>query len=416
MKFDLIVIGNELLNGKIQDLNSHFLAQQLYKQNHELNQVHVIADNEKQFLSTMKTAINQSDVIITCGGLGPTKDDLTKNMLAKFFNKEVLYSEQSYKVTTDHYKRGKREYDQKNIDYHNIPENFKAINNPVGFAPGLGYIDSEEKFVFACPGVPSEFQAMLTQEILPQLNINTSKVIKHIIIKTWKVPEAKIFHELCPKLWDTLSSFGEVSSLPHFYGVDVAVKLVESTKEEIHQKEQKITALIKETKLAPYIWNIGPESLPEFIVKVATENKLTIGFSESCTGGLCASQITDISGSSSIFWGSIVSYANEVKIKSLTVSQETLKNHGAVSEQTALEMAIGAKKELGVDIAVSTTGIAGPGGGSAEKPVGTVGIGVCSEKSQTSQVYHFHGDRLTLKKRFSDRALVVLLEEILKFS
>jgi len=415
MKFDLIVIGNELLNGKIQDLNVHFLATELYAHHHTLNQVHMIADNEDQFLKAMLLATGTADVIITCGGLGPTKDDLTKKMLAKFFEKEILYSEHAHQITLKHYERGKREYDQKKIDYHHIPHEFEAIHNPIGYAPGLKY-ENEGKMIFACPGVPSEFQAMLTQEILPQIKSSESQFTKHVIVKTWKIPESKIFNELCPDLWDSLEAYGEVSSLPHFYGVDIGVKLVEKSLEVISSQEKEIINLMKSSPLKDYIWNIGPESIEQMIVKMAIAKNLTIGFSESCTGGLCASRMTDVSGSSAVFWGSIVSYANEVKMKSLNVLEKTLIDYGAVSKQTALEMAMGAREQLGVDIAVSTTGIAGPGGGSKDKPVGTVGIGVSSSQGNSSDIYHFQGNRVTLKKRFSDKALVILLEEIMNHS
>jgi nicotinamide-nucleotide amidase len=410
MRFDLIVIGNELLNGKIQDINTHFLASSLTKAGHELGKVQIIQDSPREFKQALQSSIENSDIILTSGGLGPTPDDLTKNMLASYFNKKIIYSEEAFKVTTQHYDLAGREYNTEKIDYHNIPEDFFPLRNPTGYAPGLGY-KFKSKRIYSLPGVPLEFQSMFTEEILPTIP-SQENIIKHFIIKTWKIPEAKIFQELCPSLWADLEYFGEVSSLPHVLGVDIGVRIKAHSENEIESKQKKIITLLNECALKDYIWHIGPELIEEVIVKEADSKNIKIGFAESCTGGLCASRITDISGSSSIFWGSIISYANEVKIKSLNVSEQTLTSFGAVSEQTALEMAIGAREHLNVDIAVTTTGIAGPGGGSTDKPVGTVGIGISSKNGSSSRIYNFSGNREMLKMRFSQIALMSLLEEI----
>jgi nicotinamide-nucleotide amidase len=297
-----------------------------------------------------------------------------------------------------------RPFDKTKSDYANVPLEFDLLSNEKGVAPGLSY-----KNITALPGVPLEFQWMLLNEVLPKLS--PSKDDEHLVIKTYKAPESKIFNSIAPKLWDQLNSYGEVSSLPHALGVDIGIRLENSKR----NKKQEIIDLIKATPLADLIWHIGEELLEEVIINEAKAKGLTFGFSESCTGGLNASRITDISGSSAVFWGSIVSYANEVKMNSLDVSDETLKNHGAVSEKTALEMAIGARKNLNVDIAISTTGIAGPGGGSPEKPVGTIGIGISSKHGDSAQMHKFVGDRALLKQRFSQMALFTLLDEIRKF-
>ncbi|MFT6631048.1 MAG: nicotinamide-nucleotide amidase [Bacteriovoracaceae bacterium] len=414
MKVDLIIIGNELLNGKIQDLNTHFLAKELHKNGHTLRKVHIIADHKNDFNEAIETALSKADVIITSGGLGPTKDDLTKTMLAAHFNKEIKFNQEAYDITISQYQRGKREYNKEASHYHNLPNDFKAIYNPSGYAPGL-YFQINDKKIFATPGVPTEFQSMFTEEIEPKYIEKNDILMKHIIIKTWKLPEAKIFHTIAQGLWEKLEEFGEVSSLPHRLGVDIGVQISANSNEELLEKEKKVLCIFNQSPLKDFIWHIGPELLEELIVKKAKEKGLTIGFAESCTGGLCASRITDVSGSSSVFWGSIVSYANEVKQKSLNVQQETLKIHGAVSEETALEMAIGAREQLEVDIAITTTGIAGPGGGSDLKPVGTVGIGVSTKYKSSSELLYFNGDRKALKHTFSQAALFKLLETIVSY-
>jgi nicotinamide-nucleotide amidase len=296
-----------------------------------------------------------------------------------------------------------RSFNPDHSDYQNVPLEMQLLANPVGIAPGLHY-----KNIFSLPGVPREFEAIFIESILPRLN--HAKIIEKLIIKTYKVPESKIFNELAPTLWNELEAYGKVSSLPHVMGVDIGVVL----EGENIQNKDMIIDLIKATKLNEYIWHIGPETLEELIIKEAKAKNLKIGFAESCTGGLNASRITDVAGSSSVFWGSIVSYSNDVKMRSLQVKKETLKTKGAVSEETAYEMAKGALEELKVDIAISTTGIAGPGGGSKDKPVGTVGIGISSKFGTQSKMYKFRGDRLLLKERFSKAALFKLLFEIRK--
>jgi nicotinamide-nucleotide amidase len=414
MNIDLIIIGNELLNGKIQDLNTHFLAQELYKNGHNLRKVHIIADHYSDFSEALEMALSKSDIIITSGGLGPTKDDLTKTMLAQYFKKEIEFSQEAYDITLSQYERGNREYNKEISHYHNIPTDFAPIYNPLGYAPGL-LLEIEGKKVFATPGVPSEFQVMFKDVISPN-HIGVSKtLIKHVIVKTWKLPEAKIFRSIDPGLWEKLEVFGDVSSLPHRLGVDIGIQIKAKSENELEKTEKELINIFNNSPVKDYIWHFGPELLEEVIVAKAKEKSLTIGFAESCTGGLCASRITDVSGSSSVFWGSVVSYANEVKQGTLGVELETLQKYGAVSEQTALEMASGARKELAVDIAITTTGIAGPGGGSKEKPVGTVGIGVSTRFNENSELFVFTGNRKSLKHTFSQAALFKLLETIIDY-
>lgn len=395
---DLICIGTELLNGKTRDSNGHFLA----KQGAQIRKVHIIADDEKLIFEALEEARKNSAAVILSGGLGPTKDDITKSALAKFFKLELknTHLKEAKAIFDQH----SREYDTDIFHYHIVPSGFDTLNNSVGYAPGL-YFKENQFQLFSLPGVPAEFQKMLTEEVLPKLDILDQN--ENIVFKTWKVPESKIFNQVDPSLWDKLQNFGEVTSLPHTYGVDIGVKL------KSNDLKDELINLVTNGALSEFIYHVGNHSLEEIIIEKAKAKNLTFGFTESCTGGLLASRITDISGCSSVFWGSITAYDNSVKMNSLGVKEQTLIDHGAVSEQTAFEMAKGAREKLAVDIVISTTGVAGPGGGSKEKPVGTIGIGVSTKNETTSKLYHFKGDRLALKKRFSDFALIKLLETIL---
>jgi nicotinamide-nucleotide amidase len=230
-----------------------------------------------------------------------------------------------------------------------------------------------------------------------------------VIIRTEGIPEEKIFNELCPTLWSDLEKFGKVSSLPHTIGIDIIVSYYG---EKIQLEE--IKKIINGSLLAPHVWHWGPESLPELILKKSLEKNITFSFAESCTGGLVSSKITDLSGASQVFIGSVVSYANAAKENLLDVDSNTLEKFGAVSSETAIEMAKGALNKFKTDIAISITGIAGPSGGTPEKPIGTVVIGFATINSSGAKIYTILGDRLRKKERFSDRALLTLLEMICK--
>ena len=365
MKIALITIGSELLNGKIKDINTYNLSKLVRSYDFELTSSISIADDEEEINKAIDFSMS-NDVVIITGGLGPTKDDITKDVLMRKFGDE-----------------------------------FTEIENHNGVAKGL-YFDQGTKII-ATPGVPTEFQVMLDKEIINLLYLNNKKN-NQVIFKTYTMSEWKIFNELCPYLWEDLENFGEVSSLPVIQGVDIGVTL-----KDISRKEELIQT-VQSTKLSDIIWNIGHETLEEVIISMAKKKKLKIGFAESCTGGLLASKITDVSGSSSVFWGSIVSYSNDVKTKSLGVSEISLKSHGAVSKEVAKEMAIGALEAMDLDLVVTTTGIAGPGGGSDEKPVGTICIGVATKNKVAAFKYHFKGDREILKERFAKAALYKMYE------
>lgn len=411
MKVEIIVIGNELLLGKIKDLNAYWLANKLLQHGQQLSHISVVADTKEELNSAIKLAWRRSDLVITSGGLGPTKDDLTKYILGDYFKKEICFSQQAYDIALQHCERYQREYDKEKYHYHDIPKDFEPIFNPSGYAPGLKYTENAKTLICA-PGVPREFETMIS-EVLPTVIGEQSQVIERFTVKTYKLPESNIFHSLIPDLWEHLKKYGEPSSLPHYAGVDIGVVL-KGDQETVNKQKKELIEYFDASAIKENIYYYGNKTLPEILVEKAKEKKLTFGFAESCTGGLNSSRITDVSGSSSVFNGSIVSYSNEVKQKSLNVKSKTLNNHGAVSEETAFEMAIGARDVLNVDIAISTTGIAGPTGGSKEKPVGTVGIGISSKNGSDSKIYHFKGDRETLKFRFSQMAFFLLLDEIQK--
>lgn len=409
----MIVIGDEILNGRTVDANATFLTKYLFKMGLHLASIKFIHDDESDMNRALTEAFSESDIVITSGGIGPTLDDKTKKTWASYFGKKIIERTDVAAIVTDNYQRFGRSWQKGMNHYDFFPEDFIALKNPKGLAPGLGFYDStKKKLLLSGPGVPREFFEMVEVEFLPQIKKYFSSSFKktyQTVIRTQGVPEEKIFFELCPNLWNDLESIGKVSSLPHTIGIDIVVSYHGNDSDHENKKE-KIKQIVNSTPLKNHVWQWGNDSLNELVLNTAVKLNKTFAFAESCTGGLLSSKISDLPGSSAAFWGSVISYDNSVKKNLLSVKQETLDAHGAVSVEVAKEMAEGVLKILNVDFAISTSGIAGPGGGSAEKPVGTVAIGFASKEKSGAYLFHFPGDRIRLKDRFSDKALLILLE------
>ncbi|MFZ9001609.1 MAG: nicotinamide-nucleotide amidohydrolase family protein [Bacteriovoracaceae bacterium] len=407
MKCALLIIGDEILSGRIQDKNIQWLAKYLFKVGHQLSSVEVCADEQKLIVEHLNKLTKTHEFVFVSGGLGPTADDVTKPSLAKFLNSPLKHSEKALQMVQAHYRRYDREFeDYKKMgnQYDLIPENVTPIENPVGLAPGL-LATVENSSILCAPGVPSEYQAMIENSFSQLANANT-EFKKHFTCRTKGIPEEKIFLELCPNLWDELSQFGTVSSYPQVGGIDIVVTFQGN-------KEDEIRNIFERSSLASHIWQFGEKPLELLIIELAKKLNKKIAVAESCTGGLVASKLTDVSGSSEVFLGGVVSYSNESKMKLLNVQEQTLKSYGAVSEATAKEMAKGVKELLGADLCVSTTGIAGPTGATPGKPVGTVFIGSCDE-TESAQNYKFSGNRNRLKTFFTQYALWQLLDLLKK--
>jgi nicotinamide-nucleotide amidase len=403
MEIRLIVIGDELLSGRIVDKNGPYLGAFLNTEGLNLSEIKVVGDNETDLLLAFKG--HEDKITLVCGGLGPTQDDITKKVMGSFFNLEIKESDQALEIAKKNYSRKNLSLEPKANFYHHIPDSITPLNNPTGLAPGLALTNKD--FAFIClPGVPIEFRYMFEEEVFPLLKNNFklgSKSRGRINIRTFGIPEEMIFHK-GPGLWKKLSKYGKVASLPHALGVDIEVSRIDPDTHPNYEEEiKKIIGPLKD-----YVWDYGDESLEEVVLSLAKEKNITIGLAESCTGGLIANRLTNIPGSSSNFLGGIVSYTNDLKVDLLGVKKETLKTHGAVSSQTAEEMAQGAAEKLKADLTVGVTGIAGPDGGSAEKPVGTVGIGYYLKGKTGAELINLRGNRKNLKYLFSQKGLFTL--------
>lgn len=418
MKIGLLIIGNEILDGKISDANTRQLSTFLRSRHLELKTVLTVSDEIDSIHLGLKTLFSICDVVVTSGGLGPTIDDVTKEAMASYFGRKVLFADTAYNVASNNYQRFARAFAGKEHGYCFLPEGFTALDNTTGFAPGL-YLADAGKYLLCGPGVPKEFKSLLDDHFQSLIQSNfpvSSELIESITVKTKKIPEEKIFGEVDPTLWEKLSALGSVSSLPNVMGVDIGVKIKANSQAELDEKKKKVISIFEESPVRSGIWQYGTLSLEEYIVQLANKKNITYGFAESATGGLCAHRITSVPGSSKTFVGSIVSYAESVKQRVLNVEAVTLKKYSDVSVQTASEMSSGAAQQLQTKIVVAITGLAGPAGGTPEKPVGTVCFGVTTNGKTMTHMDRFPGDREQLKIRFSQAALYYLLEELEKSS
>lgn len=417
MKIGFLVIGSEVLNGKTAEANLKSLADFLKLHHLEVLKSMTVRDDEKAIHQGLNLLFNDCDVIITSGGLGPTRDDITKQTIASFLGRTISYNAEAEQVAIKNYEKFARPFPGKEHGYCYLPEGFVALNNSNGFAPNLS-TNHQNKILICGPGVPREFKAMLQDHFLSLVGerLDKNSFQETVLVRTKKIPEEKIFGEVDPELWDKLSQYGDVSSLPIIFGVDIGVKITAKSEEELGKKREQVIFIFRSSPIHTAIWHIGNESLEEVIVQKANEKNIKYGFAESATGGMCSNLITNVPGASNQFMGSVICYNEQVKIDLLNVQEESLKAHTVYSREVASEMAKGLAESMKLDIAIAITGIAGPGGGTEQNPVGTVYVASFKQGKETVEHFQFRGDRELLKVRFTQAALHMLLEELEDFA
>ena len=388
---EIISIGDELLYGQTLDTNAHWISHKLDEYNIKVFQRTTIGDDADQILNAFATAAERVDIVLITGGLGPTKDDLTKPLLAKYFGVGMVHHEEVLRDITLLFAKASREVTALNAQQAELPANCEKITNPVGTAPGMWFYENNTVFV-AMPGVPYEMKSIMTESILPKLHEMFSKgVLHHHIIKTIGITESSL-SDLIEDWEVNLPKHIKLAYLP----TKGQVKLrMTGSGDDLNTLKQEIDTLQMAImpKIAKYVYGFGVDSLEGVIGQLLNKNNLTLATAESCTGGYLAHMITSVPGSSRYFKGSVIAYSNEVKIAQLGVSTEDLLQHGAVSEEVAKAMAEGVRKELNADIAIATTGIAGPDGGTVEKPVGTVWIAYSDKYKTLAKKFNFSRDR-----------------------
>jgi len=391
VKAEIITIGDEILYGQTLDTNSHWISQKLDELSIKVYQKTTISDTEDHILQSLKDAESRADIILVTGGLGPTSDDLTKPCLAKYFNVGLTLNEEALQEIKDLFNRAGREMTIHNEQQAELPDNCEKISNTMGTAPGM-WFEERGKIFMSMPGVPYEMKTMMERDVLPRLASRFQKeVIVHRIVKTVGIPESRLADMI--KDWQkALPQNQKLAYLPTHGQVKLRITGMGADESKIEEDIQNsIDSLVP--LISKYVYGYDDDELETVLGKLLMAQGATIGTAESCTGGNIAATITKVPGSSSYFMGSIVAYDNEVKKKALGVSTEALEKFGAVSEEVVKQMAEGVRLKLGTDVGISTSGIAGPGGGSEDKPVGTVWVGYSDKDKTVARKMNFTKDR-----------------------
>ncbi len=411
MRLDIITIGDELLYGQTIDTNSAWMAVQLNAQGWEVHEKITVGDKREHIKHAVKRSLENVDVVLLTGGLGPTNDDLTMQVLADFFESEIVFNEDVYSDISGMLSARGIGMNENNRKQAYVPKKCTPIRNKLGTAPGLCF-EVNGKVLVSMPGVPHEMRGMMQHFVLPRLrNLFGGEVIIHRFIHTLGIPEA----HLAEKISEWEQHLLKVLSLAYLPSPGM-VKLrltARGTDETLLHKYANAEIEKLQDIIGAYIIGYDEDTLASAIGKLLLKNRSTVSLAESCTGGYISHLITEVPGCSAYYKGAVISYANEIKHSLLGVSEKTLLEYGAVSKKVVEEMANGAKERMGSDYAIATSGIAGPEGGSEDKPVGTVWIAVCGKQGIVSEKFNFGNNRERNIIRAANRALMMLREEIL---
>lgn len=408
----VVAIGDELLIGQITNSNAAFIGSELRKAGFTVKRMVTVGDDENDILKEFEDSIYNFDVTIITGGLGPTHDDLTKPLLVKFFNDKLELNEEVLKHIESLFQNRKTPMPEINRTQAEVPSSSEVIFNKSGTAPGM-WFDKNDKVIISLPGVPYEMKEMMTEIVINKLiekfsdRINSFYRSKTII--TTGITESGLYELLGDQ--KELLQGNKIAYLPSAIGVRLRIDVDDSSESEA---ETLLSDICKELKVKLGKFYVGDDEQVEIVSgELLRKLKLFLSVAESCTGGMISEKIVSVAGSSDYYNGGICTYSDKAKIDLLDVSPETLNQQGAVSEQTAIEMAIGSMKKFNSDVSISTTGIAGPTGGSNEKPVGLVWIGYADKEKSFAKKYFFGNNRQRNIERATQTALNLLRLELL---
>ena len=372
MKTAILTVGTEILFGQIVNTNAAYLSRELNNLGFDVMYHYSVGDNPKRLLELIHLAFRDCDMIITTGGLGPTQDDLTKETIAKAMGERIVVSDMAMEALKSHYRKSERPMTENNLKQAYMPESAEVLPNDQGTAPGF-WLEKDGKIIVSMPGPPREMTNMFSKEVMPRLRSLQDSVIHYRILRTFGLGESKMETVLLPLIDEqtdptiaTYAKEGECS-------LRIASKraTLQEAKKAVDDMSQRVMDIIGE-----YVYSQDNEDLKDVVGRLLISKNITVSCAESCTGGLFAGTLTDIPGISCVFDRGIVTYSNKAKMEELGVKEDTLETFGAVSSQTAAEMAQGLAKKTGSDLCISVTGIAGPDGGSLQKPVGTAYVGI----------------------------------------
>ncbi len=407
MKIGILTIGNELMNGRIADTNASFIAREANQQGWSVEAIMSVGDDFAAIKDRLNYLLAMTDAVICSGGLCPTADDITTEAIAKAFNLPLYTDENVLNFIKDIFINFNLRWVDNNAKQAMFPQGAEILPNARGTAPGFA-LSVNGKMIFVIPGVPAEAKLMVTNGVFPALRKHFPQDELYIVkqtIRTFGLSEAAVDNQV--KYIDFQSLGVSIGFYPVFPENHIVLIAQSKNQDEAKKNLQKAQDEVS-THLQDYIFAYGEETLEGVIAGLLTEKKLTIAVTESCTGGMITSRLTDISGSSNYLERGLVTYSNAAKISILGVPAEIIEKYGAVSEETARLMAEGARKLAGTDLGLASTGIAGPTGGSKEKPVGTVYLAVADSKQTICRHYAYRWDRKMNKEIFSETALFLL--------
>ncbi len=397
----MLTIGDELLIGQVHDTNAAWLGEQLTLAGAIVRRMVTVGDDEKALQSELRQSLAESDLVVTTGGLGPTDDDKTREAVAGLFGAELAFRESILENIRERFALRGRSMPESNRSQAMVPEGFEVLSNREGTAPGLWretqHGEAAGSMLAVLPGVPYEMKHLFTEEVLPRVRHRGGlRVIVHRTLRTAGIGESSL-QEAAGDLSGMLSDTLRLAWLPGPGGVRLRMTAFGGSREEADGRVAHLEARLRE-RIGAYVYGANDETLEEVVGHMLRDRSLTVAVAESCTGGYVAHALTNIAGSSAYMAGGIVAYSNRVKMDVLGVSPETLRKHGAVSEVVAVQMAEGVRQRLGADLGLSTTGVAGPAGGTSEKPVGTVWIGYADAGGVAAHRLQLVRDRMLNKQ------------------
>ncbi len=413
MNAEVLSIGDELLIGQVVNTNQAYIAEKLNSVGIPVTRMSTVGDNAGEILAALQSAWERSDIVTLTGGLGPTHDDITRGVVCQFFNTGLVKDDAALENIKRLFQIRGLPITRVNEDQAMVPRGCTVIQNAHGTAHGY-YFERQGKIMIVMPGVPYEMTAMMDGFVLSRLSASANgQIIRHRTIKTTGIPESTISELI-----------GDVSLLfPPNQGISLAylpsplgVRLRISVRTQSQDQASRLIAEIEEkirAKAQKYIYAVDQEDLEDVVGKILTEKGLTIAVAESCTGGHIADRLTNVPGSSAYFERGFVAYSNASKSAELGVSESLIKKHGAVSREVAEAMAAAARTVAKTAIGLSTTGIAGPTGGTPEKPVGLVWIGYSDQKQTIALRFHYQAPRQRFKERAAQAALELLRRKLL---
>ena len=381
MNAELIAVGTELLLGEISNTDGQYISQKLASLGINVFYHTVVGDNPARLEQVLRDAARRSDLVITTGGLGPTYDDLTKETVAECLGLPLVEHSESLARIKDYFARTGRIMTENNKKQAMMPKTARVFNNNYGTAPALAiYSEKTNKTVIMLPGPPGELIPIFNEEVTPYLKERTDCVLVSENVHIFGMGESAVEE----KIKSIMTNSVNPTVAPYCKEGEVRLRVTAKAKNEADARKMCDETIDKilESEVGKYVYGINVVSLEHALVNALHDHSLSLCTAESCTGGLIAERITAVAGCSDVFFGGCVTYTNEIKQRLLGVNADTLKEYGAVSAQTAMEMARGARERLGTDIAISATGIAGPTGGTPENPVGTVFIGVSTKNGE----------------------------------